>query len=1229
MSINVSSVKKTVSFRSPYTGKTFQEFAEHTFGRSGYLSGGAASDSGGFITIQPVKFVQDGIIAESLAVGSSLAVPAATGVWYVVASISDDDPNTGITFTATADKLLASTGIVVAFKANGRWRNPPGIGMESARINKADSGLEHGFGIREVHDAAGLVTSVDVYRGTLTDGSGDRVDVPHATGSSSVALSITPARPHPDMDRNDHVVLRKRDDGSSSLEYLIGGCLSVAPAPVVLQAAAGVTRPSQFAVRGGTIDQQWWAWSEGSNLRIKAGTSPAATLLVAGSAISETWVVGLRTNGHVIILYVAGTDLYAVAMTQAGAISGAATLVEALGNQISHVRGTIDSYGNVNCVFQHYTGVEEQIYFSRFIGEVANFGSSIKAPTIITSGGTTTGNNETWPSMAVDSKGQVTIANIQGTGSNEYGELVITRLTEVGDFVSREVIYAATDVGVDPLNFSMEGGTEHVQTAMLDLRKTAVVVTPHDEVYYFTLGKSVASHVDYVLAGTPTIQAESGHKLVSVNGRITDTSKSLNSVAAAAGPQGEVTFVYQNSGAANAVETWFATIAPKGLQDGRRGASGLLALYIVESGTDSTGFVDLHAAQGVLGEIIVGWMWGTSATCAAIPPLTILAASTHPMDTYIGGWSVPKAASATLDGRGKGFGVFATRPKRMNYPFLVGSGGRYSGYNAISDAVLAAGGTSGFSVNEAFGGEIVIRPGSYPLNRRISIRGGISIRGEGRAVLISQNSSGAFLVYAPSVGAPTITGLADSTLVESTSGGLAELRPGDVLSFASGFHVVVRQLGYQEASAKYQVVVDGAASGGFQAAYVGGFRLENLTILTEDNPNHAVYLENCYQPVLRNLCVKGLAANAVIGIENCIEGLLDSIDAREANADATNAIEVANGSGTTLRNISLADDKGLISIASTAQDIHLIGCKGDNTNPAKVVYSIAGGRSTPVYMSSCEGAVSGDVGYLISNMGRRLRSVEGGGALELEDDNTRDAGGPADDGIKLSSATHKKFNGAGNGDVITDAVNERVLRAGDTMTGALVFAAGDERVQRSGDTMTGALVFAAGDERIQVSGETGAVDLSTVASLKLPARQYAFDIRTGWTIVAGGPAYGEGGGGYGRYIGFNANDHIVMSLDGIPGNSEISSILIGLDRLPTATVTMALYSGSVAGARASVLTKNLSTGTGVQLIDMGDSPAFGTLPLTTTPGVSYSLEIFTAAAGLYLFSVGVVMAQDS
>ena len=1044
---------KTISFRSPYTGATFQGFSGLLVGRDGYISGGQTTDDGVTITVEPTTFVQRGLVVSSLA-DAAIPVPVAAEPWFVIAATPDDDPDSGALFTVTTDLAMAAASVVVATRANGAWVNPSAVNIAGAAERASDAGGEVDLGIYDVKSIGGSVNSIAAYKGLVVDPSGRRVRLRNDSANSARALSATPPRPNIWFDRDDHVVLRQVEPFSAEMKTVIGGAIGASAAAITLDSGAGVTGASFFAKRGGSVAEQWWAWGNAADLNIKGGPAGEAfgvTTLLSGTSISQTWVAGQRaSDSAVVVLYVDDLDLRMVSFNATTGVQiDAPVTLESLPGQTSHVRATLDKNERLHVVFEHDEGPRHQVYYTKVgIALSPLFGVADVTPRIVN--GSDSGLNDTWPSIGVDRKGAAFVAHIRGAGFDEFGDLVVVSLDPEGDPVTEDVVSASGDIGIDDGDIGPFGtiafpGRGAVQTPMDNLRQASVVVTPHDEIYVFTIGYTAGLR-RFVLAYGPGFDLEHGSKALNVLPRLVDNDYGYVTLAADAGEAGEIFLALKREDLVSTETTLEAVTLPTPLL-----TSGRMSTPLWKEGIDLAGSVDafdnLHVRRGPTGEFVVSYRLGTAGKtrqCAAygspaaggLGLLTWPIPQRHPKDLYLGTWSVPKDSAAVIDGFGKRFQIFNARPKKMNYPVLVGQNGDYQGFNSIAEAWTA--------VSHQGGGEVVLRSGIHRAPSGLNLYGGgVSVRGEGSAVVIAESADG-FGTTGGFSGGCTVS-VSGNVVAETLGDDLKVVRAGDVIELdTSGRHAVLRNLGRDVSGFTALLLEDndsGAPVGTTAWHYASGVRFENLDIRLLVSAPTAWGILAANRPILRNVTLSGPTTGGIV-FNECLDLLIDGLDLRDVvNTDADNSLFIDDSPGGVIRGVRLADGKGKLELANT-EHLTLIDCTTDGADPTKVIYNILN-RTTPLLMTNCSGRISAapaDLAYVITNVGKRIRQPEGGGALELEDDNTR-ASSITDDGIKLTSGSHQEFNSTTK-DVVTAAVNERVRVAGDTITGVLVPSVG-------------------------------------------------------------------------------------------------------------------------------------------------------------------------------------------
>ena len=113
-----------------------------------------------------------------------------------------------------------------------------------------------------------------------------------------------------------------------------------------------------------------------------------------------------------------------------------------------------------------------------------------------------------------------------------------------------------------------------------------------------------------------------------------------------------------------------------------------------------------------------------------------------------------------------------------------------------------------------------------------------------------------------------------------------------------------------------------------------------------------------------------------------------------------------------------------------------LNADGDTAN---AVYTFDNPRSNKITFVNNQGVYLADPDDLVTYVADRIKCAGQAREMLFEDSNTA-AGASANDAIGLASASHREFDGATN-NVITDAVNERLLKAGGAMSGNLAMGA--------------------------------------------------------------------------------------------------------------------------------------------------------------------------------------------
>lgn len=1027
MSVTVTA-KKTVGFRAPYIGKTFQELAQKIIGRDGYLSGGSVSDDGSFITIEPAVFISRGIVAESLEQATGLAVPTLVAPWFLLAATPDDDPDSGVIFQVTADLTAASVGVIIAYKpsANDGWHNPLPVHAQGAFQRASEPGAESTV-VPGGINVAGNITSLVLPRGQVVDPDGVRRALPRLPASSTRTLDVstvggTFAEVGNEFVREDLVVLRQREAYTPEVVSLFnkfawGGTRST------WNAGASASVPHIYSKRGGNqgVDQ-WVVYSDGANIRATAGTTafqPFAGVLVAvaGSTVDEVLVVGQRVaDDRVILLYVHSGAVEMLSFNQAtGALVDSNVVIDTQGGLCRNVRAELDHLERLHIVYEHNEGAEQQVYYTRVSIAAASFGTHQVAPKIVNTGGLTSGRDEVTPDIGVTRAGKAHIVlgshagpPAIGDDQNETDGFVYAVMNQNGDLESRTLYPISSSCGRQQQINYREDGSEpgFVAHDYVRIHTPRITVTVHDEVMVAMKSGPATTEI---LLFAPDFEDRLGFAIVNLVGAETFDALSVDITSDEMGrPLVAFTSTF---GATIYGGGWIlldTVYAPSGFIDEHSRWLSQDSGFAITNGDDATlGLVrkelDIRVERGCRGEFHICGYHNADAE-GEVKAFAAYGDAwegvPHPNDVYLGRVRVPGITDPSdpilADGNSS-FGVFNTRQKKMNYPFLVGKEGDFQGYASIQKAVAVA---------NRLSGQVVIRPGDYRENfdyqwGAMQLYSGVSILGEGKPIIPWPLRFG----MSTASFAGVVSG--DIWTADTSTRETLWLRAGDVVVINSRTHRILQVLNPVVGSVESRFLLSkatedgGAPTTGVQSliAYPAGNRIENLTIeASAGDTRLSVY--KSHHGIVRDVDFSGYAASNTadtISVVGSLGLLLDHLDFALAE---NSEIGISGGTkGLVLRGCTTkAGELVAIGIANTEERPVLVDC-------SRISLNLTAGRTDPVQVVGLDNGV--DTGFVdgtadtFTGVGKVVKTIDG--TMHLQDANTR-AGAAPNGSIPLADA---------------------------------------------------------------------------------------------------------------------------------------------------------------------------------------------------------------------------------
>lgn len=177
------STRKHVRFAAPYRSKTFNDTNAFIFGRNGVVSGGEVTTSGPTVTIQPIVFVQNGLLID-VDIPLSTNTPAdLTAPYFAAVSVSSSIENLSETITPTFIKRpqdITPTTTLVAEWDGTQWIPLPKLQLFERSAEEALRSKELGFiGVARGLDCTQDISSITVQAGSLIDRTGRLVVRPN------------------------------------------------------------------------------------------------------------------------------------------------------------------------------------------------------------------------------------------------------------------------------------------------------------------------------------------------------------------------------------------------------------------------------------------------------------------------------------------------------------------------------------------------------------------------------------------------------------------------------------------------------------------------------------------------------------------------------------------------------------------------------------------------------------------------------------------------------------------------------------------------------------------------------------------------------------------------------------------------------------------------------------------------------------------------------------------
>lgn len=325
-------IRKHVKYRGRYASSTFNKVQQLLAGVNGVLNGGETSTSGPTVTIQPLTFIQNGLIVDSDGTLTATLPGSLQAPYFVAVTSSSSVENLAEIITPTFVKRPqdADANTVLVAEWDGQeWRPLPKLQLEEIvvaeqlKMRELDfEGVANGFDVVD----GGATLDVDPGTAIATDGSLVRK-------TESVSL----AKGSADTDgflRIDEVVLRKPLDSSvrvADIRSLPGpafddGGAANADIGALSLGAGGLDETAAKLIQDPSTEDFYFLFLEGTpgptaDLQLRTDsislTAPTAAVTLVTDLTAFDAV--LNPAGSIDLIYVRSTNLYHKRVDTSGA----------------------------------------------------------------------------------------------------------------------------------------------------------------------------------------------------------------------------------------------------------------------------------------------------------------------------------------------------------------------------------------------------------------------------------------------------------------------------------------------------------------------------------------------------------------------------------------------------------------------------------------------------------------------------------------------------------------------------------------------------------------------------------------------------------------------------------------------------------------------------------------------------------------------------------------------
>jgi hypothetical protein len=223
----VSSTSKAIKYAAPYRSATFNDAQSKLVGANGVITGGKVTTSGIIASVQPLTFIQNGLMTTTDYVMSATIPTGLVAPYSIAVTVTNSVEVLSQILVPTFVKRpldVSSNTVIIADWDGNEWIARPKLQIEERVLSEQNRSVtQDQYGITKDFDVSYSVGNVTVGTGSLVDRQGALYTKGLATAFPVVAQDLD------GFDRIDEIIYRRPDDDTNrpgTLKYVVGQSFS-------------------------------------------------------------------------------------------------------------------------------------------------------------------------------------------------------------------------------------------------------------------------------------------------------------------------------------------------------------------------------------------------------------------------------------------------------------------------------------------------------------------------------------------------------------------------------------------------------------------------------------------------------------------------------------------------------------------------------------------------------------------------------------------------------------------------------------------------------------------------------------------------------------------------------------------------------------------------------------------------------------------------------------------